>query len=176
MLIDCLSCCAGFAAAFGRLEGSTDIYGMNIIYRNTSSFSIICDKRMPERFFLIFNTILVSGVPSLILWEISDGKRNRRHQDGATFLDMACILFCTSTSICEKFTFMDMKLCSMRGISKVVIIGTTRSRMQRYELSLSLGDNHWECVNFAEIDNPDLSYQLVTFSGTAAISGSFVRL
>lgn len=69
--------------------------------------------------------------------------------------------------------FMDMKLCSVRGVHKVFIIGTTRSRVQRYELSLSPNDNDWECVNFAELDTPDVSFQLVTFSGTAAISASF---
>lgn len=128
---------------------------------------------MYNSFSLLLTIILVLGVPSLLLWEISNGKGNRKHQDGARFLDMACILFCTSTSINDKFMFMDMKLCSVRGVHKVFIIGTTRSRVQRYELSLSPNDNDWECVNFAELDTPDVSFQLVTFSGTAAISASF---
>lgn len=110
-------------------------------------------------------------MPSLILWATSDGKDNIK-QDCAKFLDRACILFSTSITINEKFTCMDMKFCSVGEVPKLFIIGTTRSRMQRYALSISPEDRYWECVDFIELDTPNINFQSIAFSGTGAMSAS----
>ena len=107
------------------------------------------------------------------MWDANERRFSDDKQGQVKNLDGSDYIFSAFTHCDEKFISMDIQFCDDGTVPRTFIIGSTRNRIQRYEILFSSESNLWECVDFVDLDVPDLSVQLIALSGTAALSATF---
>jgi hypothetical protein len=90
------------------------------------------------------------------------------------FLDTDALIYSTLTTDTDKFSCADIRYCTTDdNIPKLVVIGVTRNRIFRWEISRSFSRKRWECSDLIDFDVTDFTIQKISLSGTGGILASF---
>lgn len=122
------------------------------------------------KFFLYY---LTSEAQTLALWRVCDKKGSLKQKNRPKFFDTDALIYSTLTTDTDKFSSADVRYCSTdHNIPKLVVVGVTRNRMYRWEISRSFS-NGWECTDLIDFDVIDFTIQKISLSGTGGILASF---
>jgi hypothetical protein len=96
----------------------------------------------------------------LALWKIGDRKGGLKQKNRPKFLNTDALIYSTLTTDTEKFSWADIRYCTADdNIPKLVVIGVTRNRIYRWEISRSFSSNRWECAGLIDVDVTDFTYR-----------------
>lgn len=122
------------------------------------------------KFFLYY---FKSDAQTLALWRICDKTGSLKQKNRPKFFDANALIYSTLTTDTDKFSSADVRYCSTEhNIPKLVVVGVTRNRIYRWEISRFFG-NRWECTDLIDFDVKDFTIQKISLSGTGGILASF---
>lgn len=166
MFIDCLSSCTGFAVAFGLLEGQLMLWLSCILLYWLPRTTVL------DRWYSFCFT--EPDAQTLALWRTGERKGCQKQKNRPKFLDTDALIYSTLTTDTDKFSSADIRYCSTADkIPKLIVIGVTRNRIYRWEISRSFSSNRWECTDLIDFDVTDFTIQKISLCGTGGILASF---